>query len=104
MSSSKLDNQEKEILDAYEAGELVSILEEQGREYYAKIADETLKRNRRIDVHISEQDLKALRQIAVEKGLPCELLAASILHKYASGDLKDCAIERHPENVGDSEY
>ena len=84
----KLDNYEKEILDAYEEGEFESIpnVEEEMKKY-REYAKHTLKKNKRINIRISERDLILLQREAVSEGLPYQTLVSSILHKFVNGKL-----------------
>jgi len=80
-----LDEYEKEILEAYENGRLKpSKLQAD----YQTIAMNTLKKNRKINIRISENDLTALQRRAAREGIPYQTLIGSVLHKYASGFLK----------------
>lgn len=84
----KLDKYEKEIEKSVSNGEWKSIinLEEQKRTY-AKIAKNTLKKDKRINIRISERDLINLKAKALEEGIPYQTLISSVLHKYLSGKL-----------------
>ncbi len=82
----KFDPYEKEILDAYEKGELKP--SESGIDFQAA-ARSTMKKNRKINIRISENDLLALQSKAAREGIPYQTLIGSVLHKYASGLLKD---------------
>jgi predicted DNA binding CopG/RHH family protein len=79
---------EKKILRAYEAGELKSVknLPAELRKYQA-YAKETLNKNRRINIRISEYDLKALQVKAMEEGIPYQTFISSVLHKVADGSI-----------------
>ena len=81
-----LDDYENEILEAYENGRLKPSESETN---YQKIAANTLKKNRKINIRISENDLSALKRRAAREGIPYQTLIGSVLHKYASGFLKD---------------
>jgi len=81
-----LDDYEKEILNAYEKGKVKvtnSNLDHQA------IAKNTLKKNKKINIRISESDLNALRQRAAREGIPYQTLIGSILHKYLNGYLEE---------------
>ncbi len=81
-----LDEYEKEILELYENGRLKpSKLQTD----YQIIAKNTLKKNRKINIRISENDLSALQSRAAREGIPYQTLIGSVLHKYASGFLKE---------------
>jgi len=81
-----LDDYEEEILSAYEDGVLESV--ESSVDYQA-IARETMKKNRKINIRISENDLSALQRRAAREGIPYQTLIGSVLHKFASGFLKE---------------
>jgi predicted DNA binding CopG/RHH family protein len=89
MSKAKLDQEEQELLDAFEAGEFESALTEERKNLLALSAEETFKKDKRINIRISSRDLAALQRRALEEGLPYQSLIASVLHKYISGSLQD---------------
>ncbi len=84
----RLDAYEKEILDAYENGRLKP--SSSGIDFQ-NVARSTMKKNRKINIRISENDLLALQRKAAREGIPYQTLIGSVLHKYASGLLKDIA-------------
>lgn len=47
----------------------------------------TFKKDQRLNIRISSRDLKNLQARAFEEGIPYQTLAASLLHKYVSGQL-----------------
>ena len=82
----KLDSYEKEILDSYEKNEWESLKDfKEKRTEYAKYAAATFKKDKRINIRISDNDLTGLRVKAREEGIPYQTLVSSILHKYVSG-------------------
>lgn len=89
MKEVKLDQEEQAILDAFEADEFESVLDEKRIAYLAQAAEETVKKDKRINIRISSRDLSAIQRRALEEGLPYQTLIASILHKYISGGLQD---------------
>lgn len=70
MAKTKLDSEEQELLEAYESGKFESDLDADRREYVAKAAEETFKKDKRINIRISSRDLEALQRRALEEGLP----------------------------------
>ena len=83
---SKLDKNEIEILKSFEKGEWksssnLSDRKEKLREY----ARATIRKDKRVNIRISERDLNELKRIALREGLPYQTLISSILHKYISG-------------------
>lgn len=84
-----LDEQERDIRDAIERGELVPVPDEEAEK--AKLvgaARATMAKNRHISIRLSEQDLTRLRARAGELGIPYQTLIGSILHQYAEGKVK----------------
>ena len=84
----KYDDEELEILQAWEAGTLkpVSDMAEQAKAHRAA-ADATFKKDQRLNIRISSRDLKSLQALALEEGVPYQTFAASLLHKFVSGHL-----------------
>ncbi|EKD84940.1 MAG: hypothetical protein ACD_38C00138G0004 [uncultured bacterium] len=81
----ELTKEEEEILKAVEAGEFKRVKNfEQAKKDAIEAAKNTVKKNKNINLRISERDLLKLKAKAIEEGIPYQTLAASILHKYAS--------------------
>ncbi|MEX1198725.1 MAG: hypothetical protein WEB57_12810 [Pseudohongiellaceae bacterium] len=89
MPRTRLDPEEKELLEAYESGEFESDLDDDRRELLARAAEETFRKDKRINIQISSRDLETLQRRALEEGLPYQTRVSSVLHKYVSGGLKD---------------
>jgi predicted DNA binding CopG/RHH family protein len=87
---SKLEKDEKELLDSVEAGEWRSA-PDRDREVsrYREYAAATFKKDRRINIRISSKDLNALQKRALREGIPYQTLVASVLHKYVSGQFHE---------------
>lgn len=99
MSTEKLNKEEQELLDAFEADEFKSDLNEKRRTQLAKLAETTIKKDKRINIRISSRDLEALQRRALEEGLPYQSLVSSVLHKYISGGLKDVSAKKARHQV-----
>ena len=82
------DDEERELSASVERGEwkTVTNLEEEIA-FAKKAAANSLKKEARINIRISQIDLDHLKQRAAYEGLPYQTLIASILHKYAAGHL-----------------
>ena len=78
------DAEELEILNAYHNGKLKGTSVPQSMIIAAK---ETLKKNKNINIRISENDLESMKLLAVKEGMPYQTLIGSLIHKYASGYL-----------------
>ena len=85
-------NYEKEILESYEKGEWESLKDfREKRAEYADYASATFKKDKRINIRISDNDLTGLKVKAREEGIPYQTLVSSVLHKYVSGRLVERA-------------
>ena len=87
--TAKYDEEELEILQAWEAGSLkpVSDMAAQVKAHRAA-ADATFKKDQRLNIRISSRDLRSLQARALAEGVPYQTFAASLLHKFVSGHLK----------------
>ena len=89
MNDIELSKEEKEILKGFEAGEFVSILTPKRKKMLQAAAEETFKKDKRINIRISNRDLESLQRRALEEDIPYQTLVSSVLHKYVSGGLHD---------------
>ncbi len=87
---SKVNKDERELLRSVEAGEWRSVAgsKEELRRYH-DIAGATLRKDQRVNIRITRQDLEAIKKRAVTEGIPYQTLIASVLHKYLSGRLRE---------------
>ncbi len=82
----KQDIEEKELMASVERGEWRSAPHAKNIiKQHMRYADNTLKKNRRITIRVSEHDLEQIQEKAVEEGMPYQTLITSVLHKYTSG-------------------
>ena len=82
----KLSNEEKEIIESVERGEwrrIPNFKKEVTR--YQDYARATLRKDKRVNIRMTEKDLIYFKKKAMEEGLPCQTLISSILHKYING-------------------
>ena len=86
----KLSKKEKALRDSVERGEWKSVrrLKEKSKQYqeYAKA---TFRKDKRVNIRISEKDLVGIQRKAVEEGLPYQTLISSVLHKFVTGRLAE---------------
>jgi predicted DNA binding CopG/RHH family protein len=79
-----LDDEEMELLKTYNNGEWVSIATPENIAKYRKIARNTLKQKKIVNVEISNEDLSILQEEALEKGSSYQSIISMIVHEYAS--------------------
>jgi len=90
VKAAKLDREEKALLKSVEAGKWRSVPDlDREKERYRQYALATLRKDKRINIRISEQDLALIQERALEEGLPYQTLISSVLHKYVSGRLRE---------------
>ena len=84
----KLTKEEKKILDSFEKDEWVPVtnLTKRKKELMA-YARNTLRKDKRLNIRISERDLLELQKRAVNEGLPYQTYVSSIIHKFINGNL-----------------
>ena len=85
----KIDADEQELLESVDRGEWKSVRGKRERKRYSRYAKATFKKDRRLNIRLSSKDLEAIQKRALAEGLPYQTLIASLLHKYASGRLKE---------------
>lgn len=56
---------------------------------YARYAKTTFRQDRRLNIRLSSKALEAIQKRALAEDLPYQPLISSLLHKYASGRLKE---------------
>lgn len=86
----KLDEEEKDILNSFEKGEWKKVphMDEEIKRH-VEYAKATHRKDKRINIRISEKDLELIQRKALEEGIPYQTLISSLIHKYISGRLVD---------------
>ncbi|MCY4624935.1 MAG: antitoxin [Chloroflexi bacterium] len=88
LMKNKLDDEEREVLKAFEQGETVSVPNvEQAIADAGEAARNTYAKNRRIQLRVTERDYMLASARAHEEGLSRQSLLSSVVHKYLSGRL-----------------
>ena len=86
----KVNKEEKELLDSVEQEEWVSIPDfRKEAKRYQDYARATFRKDKRVNIRISEKDLAKIQKRALQEGLPYQTLISSILHKFVTGQLKE---------------
>jgi len=85
-----VDDDEREIMGSLEAGEWTTVADANDRKNEAiEIARSTMRKDRRMNVRISERDMRNLKIRAAEEGIPYQTLVTMVLHKYVTGQLTE---------------
>ena len=84
----KLTKEEKELLESFDKGEWVPVTNlAKRRKELAEYARNTLRKDKRLNIRISERDLLELQRKAMKEGLPYQTYVSSIIHKFINGTL-----------------
>ncbi len=89
MKKTRSQAQERDLVDAVERGEFDSTLTQERLKTLQSIAANTVRKDKRINIRISNRDLRAVQARALEQGIPYQTLASSVIHKYVTGTLRD---------------
>ena len=82
-----LNKDERELAKSLEKAEWVSDLTKKEKKQYEEYARYSLSKRKRINIRMSERDLKKIRAKAIEEGIPYQSLIAMLIHKYNEGKL-----------------
>ena len=85
-----LNEEERDILDRFERGELRSTPgSEQEIEAARQAARNTFNKTKRVNLRVTERDFNLAHSRAREEGIPYQTLLSSVIHKYLSGRLTE---------------
>lgn len=83
-----LSKEEKELLESVEKGEWKQVPDvKKDVNRYREAARATLRKDKRVNIRMTERDLIRFQKTAIREGLPYQTLISSILHKYINGHL-----------------
>jgi len=86
----RLTEEEREILEAFEAGTLHRAEDADTELGSAQAAARnTFNKSRRVNLRMTERDFLLAHSRAREEGIPYQTLLSSVIHKYLSGRLKE---------------
>jgi len=83
-----LDQEEKDLMESVERDEwqpVKNITEEKEKAMLA--ARNTLKKDKRINLRLTQKDYYQIQIKAIEEGIPYQTLISSLVHKYINGSL-----------------
>ena len=83
-----IDREEKDLMDSIERDEWQPVKNfDQERKKAIEAARNTLKKDKRINLRLSQKDYHQIQVKAIEEGIPYQTLISSIVHKYLNGSL-----------------
>lgn len=88
----KLSKEEKEIETLYERNALELRKPDKAILRQLKAAaDNTFKKDRRINIRLSEHDIVGIQKVAANRGIPYQSLISGLIHQFVEGDLVEKA-------------
>jgi predicted DNA binding CopG/RHH family protein len=85
--SAYLDKHEMELSKSLENEEWISDLAKKDKKQYEEYARYSLSKRKRINIRMSERDLKKIQAKAIEEGVPYQSLISMLIHKYNEGKI-----------------
>jgi predicted DNA binding CopG/RHH family protein len=82
-----LDKEEMELAISLDNEEWVSDLTKKEKKQYEEYARYSLNKQKRINIRMSDRDLKKIRAKAIEEGIPYQSLISMLIHKYNEGKI-----------------
>ena len=82
-----LDKDEMELAKSLENEEWISDLTKKEKKQYQEYAHYSLNKRKRINIRMSERDLKKIQAKAIEEGIPYQSLISMLIHKYNEGKI-----------------
>ncbi len=84
----KYDKEEKNIIDAYEKGDMnLSTPSKSELKSIKDAAKSTFKKDKRITIRLYDHDYIGIKKKALEMGVPYQTLISGMIHRYVEGDL-----------------
>lgn len=83
-----IDDEERELLESLESGDWRPVKNlNQEKKRAVSAARSTLKKDKRINLRLSQKDYHQIQVKAIEEGIPYQTLISSLIHKYLNGSL-----------------
>ena len=83
-----LDQEEEDLMKSLEDNEWKTVKDlEQEKRVAITAARNTLKKDKRINLRLTQKDYQQIQIKAIEEGIPYQTLISSLVHKYLNGSL-----------------
>ena len=83
-----IDKEERELMESFEHDEWHPVKNiKQEKEKAMAAARNTLKKDKRINLRLTQKDYHQIQIKAIEEGIPYQTLISSVIHKYLNGSL-----------------
>jgi predicted DNA binding CopG/RHH family protein len=83
-----IDQEEQDLMESIERDEWQPVKNiDQEKEKAIAAARNTLKKEKRINLRLTQKDYHQIQIKAIEEGIPYQTLISSLVHKYLNGSL-----------------
>ena len=83
-----IDQEEKDLMESIERDDWQPVKNlKKEKEKAIAAARNTLKKDKRINLRLTQKDYHKIQIKAIEEGIPYQTLISSIVHKYLNGSL-----------------
>jgi predicted DNA binding CopG/RHH family protein len=83
-----IDKEERDLMESIEHDEWRPLKNvKQEKEKAMAAARNTLKKDKRINLRLTQKDYHQIQIRAIEEGIPYQTLISSVIHKYLNGSL-----------------
>ena len=90
INKDKLNTEELNILESFKNDEWESVPNlNKRKEEIKSYARANLRKDKRVNIRMTERDLRELQRQASQEGLPYQTFISSILHKFINGNIVD---------------
>ncbi len=84
----KLNKEEQEIEALFERDKItLAKPDKMLLRNFRSAAENTFKKDRRINIRLSERDMVGIQRVAAAKGMPYQSFISGLIHQYIEGDL-----------------
>jgi predicted DNA binding CopG/RHH family protein len=84
-----LDDEERAVVEAAERGEFVAEPDLPAKIAQWRASAAETSRKKAVTVRLQERDIQRIKAIAQRKGVPYQTLVSSVIHQYATGELRE---------------
>ena len=82
-----IDKDEMELAKSLKNENWISDLTKNEKKQYEEYAHYSLNKQKKINIRMTERDLKKIQAKAVEEGIPYQFFISMLIHKYNEGKL-----------------
>jgi predicted DNA binding CopG/RHH family protein len=96
MAFEPIDEEERELMESIDNDEWISVNNfKKEKDKAESAARNTLKKDKRINLRLTQKDYHKIQVKAIEEGIPYQTLISSIIHKYLNGTLATKSSEQN---------